>query len=411
MRVLHIAAGELSGGAAKGSYLLHQAQREIGVNSKLLISGRDSCGDESVVALAAGSQRKRLEFALRSRIGNLPLSLYRRRKPWIFNTGLAGIDYTRLPDYKRADLIHLHWINGLVAMPTLRKVKKPIVWTMRDMWPLTGGCHYSIDCNRYKEGCGKCPQLQSSSSLDISRLTVAIKQRCLPPKLQPVGISHWLSDAAAASAVFANHSVRTISNNIDTRVFAPADQIAARSLLGLPPEQQIVLIGAQKLTDFYKGFDLFLEAIRLLSFEHIHLVTFGRAAKEAMAFIPVPQTHLGFLADAISLRLAYCAADVFVAPSRMDAFGKTLAESLACGTPVVCFDATGPKDIVDHRLTGYKAEPFDAADLARGIDWILGLPADRYQAMRSQCRESAVKRFDSRVIARQYLDLYQEMLG
>lgn len=410
MKILHIASGELSGGAAKGSYLLHQAQCEIGISSKLLISGRDSCGDESVIALAAGSQRQRVEFVLRSRIGNLPLSLYRRRKPWIFNTGLAGIDFTRLPDYKRADLIHLHWINGLVAMPTLRKIKKPIVWTMRDMWPLTGGCHYSMDCSRYQEGCGRCPQLQSGATNDMSRFTVSVKRRCLPPKLQPVGISHWLSDAAAASAVFANHSVRTISNNIDTRVFAPADQAAARSLLGLPPEKKIVLIGAQKLTAFYKGFDLFLEAIRLLSFEHIHLVTFGRAAKEAMASIPMPQTHLGFLADAISLRLAYCAADVFVAPSRMDAFGKTLAESLACGTPVVCFDATGPKDIVDHKLTGYKAQSFESVDLARGIDWILGLSADRYQAMRSQCRESAVKRFDSRVIARQYLDLYQEML-
>jgi glycosyltransferase involved in cell wall biosynthesis len=411
MKVIHLAAGELFGGAAKGSYLLHQAQCEIGVNSRLLISGRDSCGDESVIALAAASQRKRVEFALRSRIGNLPLSLYRRRNPWNFSTGLAGIDFTCLPDYKKADLIHLHWINGLVAMPTLRKVKKPIVWTMRDMWPLTGGCHYSMDCNRYQEGCGKCPQLQSRSSLDISRLSVSVKRRCLPPKLQPVGISHWLSDAAAASAVFANHSVLTIMNNIDTRVFAPADQAAARSLLGLPPEKKIVLIGAQKLTDFYKGFDLFLEAIRLISFEHIHLVTFGRAAKEAMGSIPMQLTHLGFLADAISLRLAYCAADVFVAPSRMDAFGKTLAESLACGTPVVCFDATGPKDIVDHNRTGYKAKPFEAADLASGVDWILGLPADRCQAMRLQCRESAVKRFDSRGIARQYLDLYQVMLG
>jgi glycosyltransferase involved in cell wall biosynthesis len=244
----------------------------------------------------------------------------------------------------------------------------------------------------------------------MSRLTVSVKRRCLPEKLQPVGISHWLSNAAAASAVFANHPVRTISNNINTRVFSPADQSAARSLLGLPSEKKIVLLGAQRLTSFYKGFDLCLDAIRLLSLKNIHLVTFGRDAKDSMASIPLSQTHLGFLSDSISLRLAYCGADVFVAPSRMDAFGKTLAESLACGTPVVCFDATGPRDIVDHMCTGYKAKPFDAADLARGIDWVLGLSADRYHAMQSQCRTSAVNRFDSRVIARQYLDLYKEML-
>jgi len=411
MRVLHVAAGELSGGAAKGSYLLHRAQCEIGLTSKLLISGRDSCADDTVIALASGSQRKRVEFALRSRLGNLPLSIYRQRKSWIFNTGLAGIDITRLRAYESADLIHLHWVNGLVAIPVLRKIKKPIVWTLRDMWPLTGGCHYSMDCNRYESGCGKCPQLQSKSNYDVSRFTVSLKRRCLPAKLQPVGISHWLSEAAAASAVFANHQVRTISNNIDTRVFAPSDQTSARALLGLPPKARIVLIGAQRIIDFYKGFDLFIDAIQSLASDDVHLVTFGRGAKEAMASITRPQTHLGFLADSISLRLAYCAADVFVAPSRMDAFGKTLAESLACGTPVVCFDATGPKDIVDHRLTGYKAQPFDASDLCKGIDWVLGLPAEHYQAMRIKSRESAVTRFDSRVIARQYVGLYQEMLG
>ena len=78
---------------------------------------------------------------------------------------------------------------------------------------------------------------------------------------------------------------------------------------------------------------------------------------------------MGFLHDTISLRLAYSASDVFVAPSLMDAFGKTLAESMSCGTPAVCFDATGPKDIVDHKLNGYKAFPFDTSDLTAGINW------------------------------------------
>ena len=120
--------------------------------------------------------------------------------------------------------------------------------------------------------------------------------------------------------------------------------------------------------------------------------------------------HLGFLSDTLSLRLLYAAADVFVAPSLMDAFGKTLAEAMACGTPVVCFDATGPKDIVEHRVTGYKATPFDPADLAAGIQWVLDLPREWHDALRRDARERAVKRFDSRVIAGQYKALYEEML-
>ena len=130
-----------------------------------------------------------------------------------------------------------------------------------------------------------------------------------------------------------------------------------------------------------------------------------------MALIPLPETHLMFLADPNSLQIAYCAADVFVAPSRMEAFGQTLAESMVFDTPFVSFFATGPKDIVDHKITGSKARPFDPADLARGIDWVLDQSPDKYNAMREQCRQMALARLDSGVIARKYLDLYREMLG
>jgi len=109
--------------------------------------------------------------------------------------------------------------------------------------------------------------------------------------------------------------------------------------------------------------------------------------------------------------LAYSAADVFVAPSRMDAFGKTLVEAMSCGTPVVCFDATGPKDIVEHHLTGYRATPFSPQDLAHGIQWVLVQPPDAYQALCRNARERAEQRFDSRVIARQYEALYREVLA
>lgn len=409
MRILHLAAGDLSGGAAKGSYGLHKALREIGINSRLLISGRDSRGDNSVIPYGV-SQWSRLCLSIGMRVSNLPLCLYPRRMRWPFNTGLSGINLNRISDYVTADLVHLHWINGVVAFPFLRAINKPVVWTMRDMWPLTGGCHYSNGCSRYETSCGSCPQLKSTVNWDLSRIVAVAKCRSLPFGLQPVGISRWLSDAASASSIFANHTVRTISNNIDTRVFAPLDKSLARKLLGIPDYKKIILIGAQRLSDYYKGIDLFLEACRFLAGQQIFVVTFGRADDVPMASIPFPQLHLGFLADSVSLRLAYCSADLFVAPSRMEAFGKTLAESLACGVPVVCFDATGPKDIVDHRLTGYRAIPYEPSDLARGVDSILDLPLARYREMQLRCRQSALSRFDSLVIARQYHALYAEML-
>ncbi len=91
--------------------------------------------------------------------------------------------------------------------------------------------------------------------------------------------------------------------------------------------------------------------------------------------------------------------------SIMKAFGKTLVEAMARGTPVVCFDATGPKDIVDHKINGYKAQPFDSNDLLKGIEWILN--NTNQQNLRTQARQKVVKVFDSKIIAKQYVNLYQ----
>jgi len=408
MKVLHLVAGELTGGAARGAYWLHKGLREIGVDSHVLTNSRETYGDPSVTSLSTSVVDK-VKFSLLSHVGNFPKHLYRNRQNLIYNTGFAGIDITRHPLYESADIIHLHWINGLVTMHSLRKVKKPLIWTMRDMWPMTGGCHYSMECDQYKTGCGTCPQLGSPHERDLSALVVQYKRKCLPANIRLVGISEWLSSCAAQSSVFLGHDVRTISNNIDTSQFAPVEKGAARRLLGLDTGKKIVLVGANNISDFYKGFGLFCEALRYVNTGDLHLLVFGRSEKRVLDELGIEFTELGRLTDTVALRLAYSAADVFVAPSRMDAFGKTLVESMSCGTPVVCFDATGPKDIVQHNITGYKATAFDPVDLATGIRWVLDRSSDGYRELCDASRSKAIEQFDSIVSARQYQNLYQSL--
>ncbi len=111
MKVLHLVAGELTGGAARGAYWLHRGLREIGVDSHVLTSGRETYGDPSVTSLCKSGADK-VRFALSNRMANLPIHLYRKRQGLIYNTGVNGIDITRHPLYESADIIHLHWING-----------------------------------------------------------------------------------------------------------------------------------------------------------------------------------------------------------------------------------------------------------------------------------------------------------
>lgn len=409
MKVVHLVAGELNGGAARGAYWLHQAQRAAGIDSILMTSGRDDLGDSSVISLAKTSWQK-LKFMFLPRLGGLLKVFYKKRKNIIFNTGFEGVDFTKHPSYVAADIVHLHWINGLVSMQTLSKIGKPIVWTMRDMWPLTGGCHYALGCEQYHTGCGKCPQLGSQFEHDLSRLVVLNKRRSLNKRIRLIGISEWLSSCAKDSFVFSGYKVDTIANNIDTNQFFPVNRTNAREILGLPTNKKIILVGATSITDFYKGYDLFVESIKLLDLSDIHIVIFGKINTQALEKIGPQHTSLGYLADTITLRLTYSAADVFVAPSRMEAFGKTLVEAMACGTPVVCFDATGPKDIVTHQITGYKAKPFDPVDLAAGIRWAIEQPQDKFDQLCRQARQRAVDVFGSHVAADKYKKLYLELL-
>lgn len=256
-----------------------------------------------------------------------------------------------------------------------------------------------------------CPQLGSNRERDLTRVVIQRKQKSLPRHLRVIGLSRWLSDRARESALLGKLPIATIGNSIDTQAFTPMKKTLARQALGLAEDRKVLLVGAQNIASAYKGFDLFLESLEKLDKDAVQVLLFGKRTASIPESLGIRSTNLGFLADLIALRLAYSAADVFIAPSRADAFGKTLVEAMSCGTPVACFDATGPRDIVEHQSNGYRAKPFSASDLASGIEWILGRTPDDYQRLCDNARMRAEQRFDSRVIAEQYVALYRDMLG
>ncbi len=407
MKVLHIIGGKLTGGAARGAYWLHLGLRELGLESSILANSKQTLGDPLVVSLARTLKGKALN-KLSARVDELLCALYAGRIRGGFSTGLVGVNFTKTRACREADIVHLHWVNeGMVNIRHLSRCTKPIIWTMRDMWPMTGGCHYSMKCERYHAACGRCPHLGSRYDRDLSRYVWKRKKRHMPESVKMVGISRWLTDCARKSALLRDFDIRTIPNNINTRDFFPIEKHIARNVLGLPLDRAIVLAGAQRLDDGFKGFETYLKAIAHLTADPL-LLFFGNLDHASIAKITRDHVHLGFLHDAVLLRLAYSAADVFAAPTHMDAFGKTLAEAMACGTPGVCFDAAGPRDIVDHLENGYRATPYDPEDFARGIDWVLGHPDPEGQSRKA--RDKVLREFDCVVAARNYLQLYSEML-
>ena len=316
-----------------------------------------------------------------------------------------------------ASVINLHWVGWeYLRIEELKTFKVPLVWTLQDMWPFTGGCHYSEECDRYTNSCGACPQLRSGKDSDLSRWVWQRKAQAWHNlNLTVVAPSSWIAKCASSSSLFKERRVEVIPFCLDTEKYKPIDQQKARELLNLPQDKQLVLFGALSATkDRRKGFHLLLPALQNLSQsgwrDRIELVVFGSNEPTNPPDLGFKAHYLGSLSDDLSLARVYSAADVMIAPSIQESFGQTGSESLACGTPVIAFDGTGLKDIVDHQQNGYLVRPFEIEDLAQGIAWVLE-DKERHHKLCIQAREKAELEFALEVQARRYLSLYSELLA
>ncbi|SMF58975.1 Glycosyltransferase involved in cell wall bisynthesis [Tistlia consotensis] len=414
MRVLHLSTFDIRGGAARGTYWLHQALERRGVESRMLV-GRKYGSDASVSE--PPRPLNRVVNALRGRLDTLPLRRYRPTGESFWTLGWLPDRIDSAIDALDPEIVHLHWTGGgFLSIESLARLKRPVVWTLRDMWAFTGGCHYTAGCERYALACGRCPQLRSDREADLSRRLWRLKQSSWRDvDLWLVPISSWLADCLERSGLFPDTPVEVIPNGIDTGAFRPTDRAEAKAAWDLPADRRHILFGAVDATDdVRKGFHHMVEAARLLARQcwskRAELVVFGGEAPSDLADCGLPIRSVGRVDDDAALARLYSASDVMVVPSEQEAFGKTLVEAMACGTPVVAFASGGPLDIVEHGRSGYLAGLGKVEELARGIAWCLEDPA-RNAALGRSARVRAEREFEIEAVAGRYQSLYHQILS
>ncbi len=411
INVLHIAAGDLNQGAARGAYCLHKGLMLNGVNSFILNNG-NLIGEEyeNVVNINEFSYFSRKINFIRSRLDIYFKKIYRNSRNEIFSSGLFGYNFLGHKLYKQADIIHFHWINGgLVNLKLLNNIKKPIIWTIRDMWPFTGGCHYSLNCDRYLSSCGNCFFLNSGKEKDLSTYLFNRKKQIIENKpIQIVGISNWISEQVSKSKILGNKNILTIFNNIDTDIFIPYEKSKTRKELKITGNKSIILVGAINSKNTWKGFQFLRDALNKLDNKKYEVLTFGKINPNDFDEIGLKVTSLGFISDDILLAKIYSLSDVYVTTAIQEAFGKTVVESMACKTPVVCFDNSGPSDLVVHKKEGYLAKAFCSIDIAKGVEWLVNNPD--YEDICDNSRKRAVNEFDYRVTSKKYIKLYKDII-
>ncbi|MFB0534676.1 MAG: glycosyltransferase family 4 protein [Anaerolineae bacterium] len=412
MKVLHLNTFDIIGGAARAAYRLHAGLQRIGVDSQMRVARRFS-DDPNVHEAESTLSRKWAR--LRPFISSLPLQFYPDRDGRPFAPQWIGANVADA--VAKADVVNLHWVcGGFLTPEMIGRIKKPIVWTLHDMWAFTGGCHYAGDCTRYKDSCGACPQLGSSRQRDLSRKVWRRKMRAWDKlDLTLVTPSRWLAECARQSALFRSRRIKVIPHCLDTDRYKPLDKTMVREILGLPTDKKIILFGAISTTrDTRKGFQHLRPALNNLSKcgldLEVEIVIFGPSRSRNAPDFGIKTHYVGRLNDDISLALLYATADVMIMPSQEEAFGQTASEAIACGTPVVTFDSTGLRDIVDHKINGYRAECYKSDDLARGIAWVLQ-DEQRWQLLSRQARRKAENAFAPEIVAQRYADLYKEVVG
>ena len=287
MRVLIVNTSERIGGAAIAANRLMNALKKNNVKAKMLV--RDKQTDEVSVIALRKSWRKIWNF------------LWERQVIWINNAfskqnlfavdiANTGTDITLLHEFEKADVIHLHWINqGMLSLQTIRKILhsgKPVVWTMHDMWPVTGICHHANTCEKYKTKCHHCPLLQLGGKKDLSQHVFQEKAKCYTgANLTLVGCSRWIAHRAEQSAL------------------TKGDKKEARKRCHLPEDKKLLLFGSVKISNKQKGIDYLIEACKLLKENHpdwskdLGVVVFGQEADRYASLFPFPCYAMNYVSS------------------------------------------------------------------------------------------------------------------
>ncbi len=406
---VNIIIGTDSGGAANGSIRRMNALRSLGHDVRLYTAIKNT-SNENVYELA-GLDNKREVFRDKV-IFDIARTTDCSSAELFSNIGSC----VNLNDNKHVldcDIVHLHWITGLYNFNNFSLLRhKPIVWTLADINPLTGGCHYSEGCTEFMGTCNPCHFFKKTPEFAAPLWQ---KKKEMYAQLENVTIvcpSKWMADQVKKSSLLGGREIRVIPNAMPTDVFTPQNKLVARIKLGLPTDKKIILFGADNTSNKRKGGDILKRALDIIAEAgeaDYFVATFGSHNME----VPFPSRQFGLVNDPSILALIYSAADIFVFPSREDNAPLTVGEALLCGTPVVSTNVGYVPEILVEGKNGLVSPDFRPDTLAGQIVQATQLFTSTEDVIGQQAKVSTLARQfnDPTLAAKRHVELYEEILS
>ena len=403
--MLHQQSGPYGSGGLQAMYRLHLGLRKRGVDSTIACKRRELDSPE-IYELPRADRIEDFLGTFSWRLGLNDVHC------------VSSFKIKKSKPFLEADVvnthgIHTNWFNYL-ALPGMAQ-RRPLVMTLHDMWALTGHCSQSYECERWRTGCGSCPHPEvfppigrDGTALEW-RLKNWVYQRAPMTIVSP---SKWLADLARES-MLQHYAIHHIPNGVDVNIYRPLDKGECRERLNMPRDRLVILFAAAAFTNFAKGADLLVNAIRLLP-QHVKsqatLVLLGDRSEALGDRAGIDTMSLGFIRDDETKAMAYSAADIFVLPSRVENHSFVLLEALACGRPGVAFNIGGNPEIVRHLENGWLGDTVSAESLSEGITKLL---EDRELRERLGCnaRRIICEEFSLDQHVERYIDLYEQLTG
>ncbi|MDE6097892.1 MAG: glycosyltransferase [Muribaculaceae bacterium] len=405
MKTVIINHSDTRGGASVVSYRLLKALKAEGADVKMLVCHKAT--DDPDVITAAPKWRCRIPF-IAEHLGIFAANGFDRSSLFKISTGSDGLPLHRHPLVKSADAVILNWVNqGMLSLDTIRKLAdsgKRIIWTMHDMWNLTGICHHAGSCSGYLRQCGKCPLINKKEKLNDLSHDILLRKKELYNScdIHFVAVSNWLAGLARRSSLMAHSRISVIPNAFPIEDFLnPPDY--DRNSLGLPAHKPLIVMGAARLDDPIKNLPMAIKALNILADKgpDAHAVFYGGIRHaEILNSLRLPFTYMGTIDEPAKLRSLMHHASAVLSSSDYETLPGTLIEGQAAGAIPVSFGNGGQSDIIDHLSSGYIARTGDADDLAAGLGWAVTHPHDP-----DFLADSVRRRFSARAVARRYLEL------
>lgn len=413
LRIALVHASDFGGGAERSVVDLHRGLRALGHESTLFV-GEQRTNEPGVQAIPY----------LRGLPGTRRAARWLERGfGWqdIYNPSFRGLRHLLRG---RFDVVHFNSLWGsagfadIGALPGITG-ELPGVITMRENWLITGHCACFHQCQRWRAGCGQCPDLTIAPALprDGTRWNWQRKQSIMRrSRLHVVAISDWLKQQAEASPILATTQVSRIYNGIDFEVFKPAapdERAAARAQLGIGQEEIVVLLAGQTVEGIRTGIATAHAIAALAAVDQelrLRPLVVGHSAARVAESLGARAIALPFQSDPTEMARCFQLTDLSLVTSEVEAFGRIAAESQACGTPVVAFGAGGIPEVVRNGAGGIVVPVGDVAGISDGLRHLGSDPELRATQARLGL-EHVHASFGQARVARQYVELYRQLLG